>query len=596
MIFTATPLRDMGCHLSLSVAWLFISAAVATAIPLPKPNVVVILTDDQGYGELGVMGNRVVRTPAIDRLAGQSVSLTDFSVMPVCSPTRAGLMTGRYHYRTGVTDTWMGRSLMGPEETTIAEMLGGAGYRTGIFGKWHLGDNYPYRAMDQGFQESLVLNGGGLGQPSDLPDAADPQGAYFNPFLLHKGKRVRGEGYVSDVITDAAIDFIGKERREPFFVYLAFNAPHTPLQVPSKYLKNYPPEVFAPDQFPSAGNPMPTKHNALDLARVYGMIENIDENIGRLLTKLDELGLAENTIVAFFSDNGCQQHHGYNAGLRDWKGSPYEGGIRQFCFLRWPAGLEAGRRVTQPSAHIDLAPTLLDLCGVAKPEKVKFDGTSLAPLMRGQTPDWPDRKLFFQWHRGDVPGRYRNCAVRSQDWKLVQRQGGGETWDGRLEFQLFHLAKDPYEQHDLAADQPGKVAELKQAYDKWFDEVMAERNGHEPARIFVGTVHENPVLLTRLDWRGPNASWRPGAVGYWDLQVEKAGRYTVTVRFDAAKADGSARLVYGDISLCRPVKTGERQCVFQDVRLPVGPGRLQPTLEFGSKTLGINYAEIRLDD
>ena len=426
MVFTATPLRDMGCRLSLWVAWLFIFGAVATASPLPKPNVIVILTDDQGYGELGVTGNPVIRTPSLDRFAGQSVSLTDFSVMPVCSPTRAGLMTGRYHYRTGVTDTWMGRSMMDPEETTIAEMLRSAGYRTGIFGKWHLGDNYPCRAMDQGFEESLVFNGGGLGQPSDLPEAADPLGAYFNPLLLRNGKRVKTAGYVSDVITDAAIEFIGKERKEPFFVYLAFNAPHTPLQVPAKYIRNYPPEVFAPDKFPSAGNPMPDRHNAADLARAYGMIENIDENVGRLLARLEELGLTENTIVAFLSDNGCQQHHGYNAGLRDWKGSPYEGGIRQFCFLRWPAELKAGKRVTQPSAHIDLAPTLLDLCRVAKPEAVKFDGLSLAPLMRGQTPDWPDRKLFFQWHRGDVPGRYRNSAVRSQDWKLVQRQGGSE--------------------------------------------------------------------------------------------------------------------------------------------------------------------------
>jgi arylsulfatase A-like enzyme len=558
----------------------------------PKPNVVVILTDDQGFGELGVTGNPVIRTPNIDRFAKQSASLTDFNVMPVCSPTRAGLLTGRHYYRTGVTDTWLGRSLIDPDETTLAEMLVSAGYRTGIFGKWHLGDNYPRRAMDQGFQESLVLNGGGLAQPGDPPDPADERGAYFNATLRHNGNWVKTAGYVSDVITDAAVDFIEKNHEQPFFVYLPFNCPHSPHQVPDSYRRHYPAEVFNPTNFPSSGNLMDASQKPADLARVYGMVENIDDNVGRLLAKLDELKLADNTIVVFFSDNGCQHHNGFNAGLRGWKGTPYQGGIHQFCFVRWPAELKAGQRVVPLTSHIDLAPTLLELCGVAKPERVKFDGRSLAPLMRGDNVEWADRTLVFQWHRGNTPERYRSCAIRSQDWKLVQPQGSGENWAGQAEFQLFNLAQDPYEQHDVAAEHPQRVHQLKEAYDAWFDDVMRRRDFAVPQRIFIGTKHENPVLLTRQDWRGPLASWKPGAIGCWDLQVTTGARYAIKLRFDPAKAAGTARLNYDGVSTEQPIKTGDEQCTFANVPLPAGSGRLEPTLEFGSTVLGVNYVEV----
>ena len=265
-----------------------------------KPNIVIILTDDQGFGELGVTGNPIVRTPHIDRFAAQSVSLMNFHVMPVCSPTRACLMTGRYNYRTGVTDTFLGRSLMHPDETTLAQMLAAGGYRTGIFGKWHLGDNYPMRAMDKGFNETLVLNGGGLAQPGDPPDPEDERGAYFNATLRHNGAWVKTDGYVSDVITAAAIQFIEKKSDKPFFVYLPFNCPHAPHQVPPEYREHYSGKNFSATAFPIFGHPMAAKNDPDDLARVYGMIENIDDNVGRLLAKLDELRLADNTIVILF--------------------------------------------------------------------------------------------------------------------------------------------------------------------------------------------------------------------------------------------------------------------------------------------------------
>jgi len=579
--------------LTLLRSFLLVVLLPMAAAAARKPNVVIILTDDQGFAELGATGNPVVHTPHIDRFTTQCVSLVNFHVMPVCSPTRACLMTGRYYYRTAITDTYLGRSLMDPKETTVAEMLVRGGYGTGIFGKWHLGDNYPRRAMDQGFQESLVLNGGGLAQPGDPPDPVDERGAYFNATLRHNGTWVKTKGYVSDVITEAAIKFIQKNRAKPFFVYLPFNCPHSPHQVPDEYREHYPPNVFNQTNFPAKGHPMESKHNANDLARVYGMVENIDDNVGRLLAKLAELKLADNTIVVLFSDNGCQKHNGYNGGFQGWKGTTFEGGIHQFCFIRWPAKLKAGRQVDRIAANIDLAPTLLDLCGVAKPAGVKFDGRSLAPLLRGEAVDWPDRMLFFQWHRGAVPERYRSCAVRSQDWKLVQPLGPWDNWDGKMDFQLYDMAHDPFEMRNVAVVNPAKVAKLKAAYDAWFDDLNRGRDFKVQQRISVGTKYENPVLLTRQDWRGPEASWRAGAIGYWDLNIATAARYAIKLRFDPAKADGAARLVCSGVSVEQPIKAGAEQCVFENVKLPVGDGRLEATLHEGPTVLGVKYAEVK---
>lgn len=578
--------------LAATIAWPASTPAADAAAP--KPNVVVILTDDQGYGELGATGNPVIRTPHIDRLADQSVWLTNFHVMPVCSPTRACLMTGRYHYRTGVTDTSIGRSLMHPDETTLAEMLAAAGYRTGIFGKWHLGDNYPMRAMDQGFAESLVLNGGGLAQPGDPPVPVDPRGAYFNPTLRRNGKWVKTQGYVSDVITDAAIEFIEKHRERPFFVYLPFNCPHDPHQVPDEYRLRCLKRDFRPEAFPQHpnGHPMTPKNDPEKLARVYGMIENIDDNVGRLLAKLDALKLADRTIVVFFSDNGCQNHGGYNAGFQGWKGTTFEGGIHQFCFFRWPAQLKAGRRVDRISAAIDLAPTLLELCGVGAPAGVKFDGRSLAPLLRGEAVVWPDRVLFCQWHRGDAPERYRAFAARSQDWKLVQPLGTAERWNGKTSFQLYDMVRDPLERHDVAAQHPDRVAQLKAAYDAWFDDVTAGRDFTVPSRIFLGTPHENPVLLTRQDWRGRGANWGPKGEGYWAVNVAAAGRYKFTIRFAPASADGEVMLSIGDASARQAIQIGQSDCVFHDVSLAPGPAQVEARLRQGSATVGVQYVEV----
>ncbi|MGH8245686.1 MAG: arylsulfatase, partial [Gammaproteobacteria bacterium] len=459
---------------------LFVAPALQTR---PRPNVILIITDDQGHGDLGAHGNPKIRTPNLDKFAADAVEFRRFYVSPVCAPTRASLMTGRYNYRTGVVDTFLGRALMYPGENTIAEMLAGAGYRTGIFGKWHLGDNYPMRPMDQGFQESLVHKGGGIGQPSDPPGGE----SYFDPILQHNGKAARTRGYCSDVFTDAAIRFISQARATPFFVYLAFNSPHTPLQVPDNYYLPYSKLNLGPSEFPAIGRSIGGNTPQDVTARVYGMVTNIDDNLGRLFAKLDELKLSRDTIVIFLTDNGPQQNR-YNSGLRDRKSSVYEGGIRVPFFVRWPGVLRGGLKVDRIAAHIDVAPTLLDLCGIKRPDFL--DGISLSPLLKQQAEKWADRSLYIQYHRGDEPELHRAFAVQTQQYKLVQPLGAGpEKRASKAEFELYDIAQDPFEFNNLAARRPDIVSRMRAGYEAWFREVGSTR-GYAPSRIFLGTVHE----------------------------------------------------------------------------------------------------------
>ncbi len=534
--------------------------ALLLAAPQPaRPNVILIITDDQGYGDLGCHGNDQIRTPHLDALSRQSVVVDRFHVMPVCSPTRACLMTGRYNYRTGVVDTFIGRSMMHSDEVTIAEMLADAGYRTGIFGKWHLGDNPPLRAIDQGFQEALTLKGGGIGQPSDPPGGDH----YQDPTLYRNGKPVKMKGYVTDLLTDAAIDFVAANRERSFFTYIAYNAPHSPLEVPAGYLDRY------------KGLPDVT-------ARIYAMITNIDDNLGRLFSKLEELKLAENTIVLFITDNGPQQDR-YVAGMRGRKGTVFEGGIRVPCFVRWPVKLKAGRKVDRIAAHIDLAPTILEACGAAKPAGVTFDGSSLLPLLRGDPVEWPDRTLFFQWHRGDVPEMGRACATLGQRWKMVRQQPGQAPL-------LFDLPADPAEKADVAAANPAVVKGMVEAYEAWFRDVSASR-GYAPPRIHVGSEAENPVLLTRQDWRGPKAGWDAGSLGHWEIEAARAGIYDVRLIFRGAAS--KARLAVAGLEKVMEVPAGAAEVTFARLTLPAGPTRLEPALVDGAAARGVDYAEVR---
>jgi hypothetical protein len=317
-------------------------------------------------------------------------------------------------------------------------------------------------------------------------------------------------------------------------------------------------------------------------ARVYGMVKNIDENVGRLLAELKKLGLEERTIVIFLTDNGPQQVR-YVCGLRGRKGTVYEGGIRVPCFVRWPARLKPGQKIDRIAAHIDILPTLLDACGVAIPEGLFLDGVSLLPLLRGQKVPWPDRTLFFQWHRGDVPQLYRDCAARSQKYKLVNGK------------ELYDIDADPGETKNIAALHTDIVRRLRAAYEEWFRDVSATR-GYEPPRIYLGTQFENPVTLTRQDWRGPRAGWGSDSLGYWEVFVREAGAYAVTLRFGPTRAETDVHFRLGNVNLSQTVKAASEVCRFDSVQLEAGEARLEAWLGSGDKSVGVSYVEMnRLD-
>ncbi|MCD6509018.1 MAG: arylsulfatase [Thermoprotei archaeon] len=551
------------------------------------PNVVLILTDDLGYGDLGCHGNDKVRTPNLDRFHRESVRFTRFYTSPLCSPTRAGLLTGRYEYRSGIRATVGGRELLRHDEYTVAEIFSMAGYRTGIFGKWHLGDNYPLRAMDRGFQETLVHGGGGIGQ---TPDAWG--NTYFNPALCHNGRWKRFEGYCTDIFFEAAMKFIEENKDRPFFVYIPTNAPHTPLQAPEEYVEPYR-RMGLPER----------------LARYYAMVTSIDYNVGRLVRKLQELELDDKTLVIFMSDNGAAAPlfgpQYYNAGLRAHKGTVYEGGIRVPCFFRWPEAFEP-KDVNRIAAYIDILPTLLDICRIPKPVGASFDGVSLLPLIRGEEASWPDRFLFIQ--RGNIPDEqlYRNGAVISQRYKLVY-------WN-----ELYDLETDPGETTNIADEHPEVVKRMREAYDAWWRDVSPGLR--DPVRIHVGSIRENPVLLTCHDWWDvpvPKLWWRQDMVvekartelegnGYWEIYITRTGRYSITLykchpqAEDELKAlkQGIARLKIGDIEISEPTEEGATSVTFH-VDLRAGPARLQTFLggqrrdgkEVGALFIEIKYLE-----
>ena len=533
------------------------AAALAAACggnePDSRPNVILILTDDQGYGDVGVHGNERIRTPNLDRFAREGIEMTRFYVSPVCAPTRASLMTGRYYYRTGVIHTSRGGAKMHGGETTLAERLRAAGYRTGIFGKWHLGDNYPLRPMDQGFEESLTHKAGGIDQNPN-PETND----YFDDEVVRNGAPVRLQGYCTDAFFDAAAAFAEAEDPRPFFIYLPTNAPHTPLLVAEKYWRPY-------------------AERGLDetTARVYDMVENIDDNLGRLLAALERKGRRADTLIVFLSDNGPQQER-YAAGLRGRKSMVYEGGIRALSFWQWPRRWSAPKREPRPAAHIDVAPTLLAAAGAQPPEKPAFDGANLLPLLDGAAGP-PERKLFFQCHRGLTPTLYRNAAVVAERYKLAMnpRAFSDADWDpgAALPPALYDLAEDPGEQRDLAAAHPQIVADLKSAYETWFAGARASR-GFAPGVIHLGSDMETPVLLSRYQ----DSTYVDGKPTTWSVFVERAGTYEFEVRAEQTPAeemrlriDGPGGGPIGGNEWAQPLQPGETRAEFD---LPAGPAQI----------------------
>jgi arylsulfatase/arylsulfatase A len=549
---------------------------------LEKPNIIIVMPDDMGYGDLGVTGNPVIRTPNLNRFASESAELTHFYVSPVCSPTRACLMTGRYNYRTRVIDTFKGRSMMDPDEVTLAEILKSAGYATGIFGKWHLGDNHPLRPQEQGFDEVLVHRGGGLAQPSE-PIANGRR--YTDPILFHNGREVRLRGYCTDIYFDAAMEFMedASARGVPFFAYIPPNAPHGPFHDVPKDLLDYYQSV---DLDSVLGDQKTDKHRDT-VARVFAMVENIDQNLGRLDAFLEQHSLKHNTMVLFFTDNGPNTMR-YVGPFRGMKAGVHEGGIRTCFYARWPGQFRAGQRADQIAAHIDLMPTLLEAAGVAAPAGIALDGRSVLPLLKGASNSWPDRTLFIQTHRGDRPIPEHHIAVRSQEWKLVHPTGfSRNALPDDVPFELYRIMDDPGERHNLAARYPERVAEMRQAYARWLSDVSRTREGNfEPPRIDIGVEAEPVVDLSIQDWRVPPGARGWGNRGEWYVYIRDAGPYDLQIQFDHEPGVRALAVQVGTLRIPATLPDQARSVTVEDVTLPVGEATLRvnssPEFEPGS--------------
>ncbi|NND99433.1 MAG: arylsulfatase [Pirellulaceae bacterium] len=496
--FTLSLPTLLGVTILLASASQILAAEKST-----RPNIVLVMTDDQGIGDLSCHGNPILQTPAIDSFSNASTAIERFYVSPVCAPTRASLMTGRYAYRTGVVHTSRGGALMRGDEKTLAEYLSELGYQTGIFGKWHLGDNFPMRPQDQGFSRTLVHKSGGISQ------SPDPDNSYFDPTLYDDGHRVQKRGYCTDLFFDAAIDFIRDHHQQPFFVYLPTNTPHTPLQVDQSYAQ-------------------PFMDQGVDdaTAKIYGMIVNIDENFGRLLTALKEESVVDNTIVIFMTDNGANGKR-FNAGFRDHKASIYEGGIRVPFFIRWPNGFPGGRKLDAMAAHIDLLPTLLAAAGGELDSKRTTDGRSLLPLLTTRTKIDHSRTFFLQCHRGNLPVRYHHAAIIDQQYKLLLYPGTFGKWGFEPSItqptvELYDLLDDPGEKMNLVATKPGVVTQLRKRYDQWFDDVAAKCH---PGRIALGHPAETPQVLSCYQ----DSQWQDNAPRGWLVTVDRDRTVDISV-------------------------------------------------------------------
>ena len=480
--------------LSLSPAW-----------AAGKPNVIVILSDDQGYGDFSIHGNPVLKTPNLDALARQSIRLTDFHVAPMCTPTRGQLMSGMDACRSGATSVCAGRSFLRPGIPTMADVFSAAGYKTAIFGKWHLGDSFPNLPNYRGFQESVYLLGWGITSMADTW-----RNDYFDGRFRHNGVLQSYPGYCTDVWFNLSLDWI-KQRKaanEPFFLYLPTNAPHGPHWVPGKYKEPYLNKPGVPAAF-------------------FGMIANLDENVGRLLKTLDETGLADNTILIFFNDNGGTAGVNlFNAGMRGRKTQYYDGGHRAACFIRWPGSKLAPREIDELAEVQDLLPTLIDLCGLATPAGAKFDGMSLAPELKGETKGRPERMLVVQY--GQKPEKFDSAVL----WGKSRLVHGKELYD---------LKTDPGQKKDVAAEQPAVLQKMREHYEKWWAGV--EPLLTDPVPILIGADEENPVTLSAADWWNVYCDnmndLRTGkpANSQWNLQVAKDGQYEIALRRWPKEAD-----------------------------------------------------------
>ena len=535
-----------------------------------RPNVILIMTDDQGYGDLECHSNPILKTPHLDRLYKDSVRFTDFHVSPFCTPTRAALMTGRYPGRTGAYRTSSGRTMMHTDEKTIANVFSTNGYATGMVGKWHLGDNAPHRPQDRGFQNVVWHRCGGVGQASDFWG-----NDYFDDTYERNGKHEKFKGYCTDVWFMEAMRFIERNKDRPFFLYLATNAPHGPYRVDPKWSEPYREKIHW------GGGP-----------EFYGMIANIDHNMGLLREQLKDLKLASNTILIFMTDNGTangakfngltsEAVQGFNAGMRGKKSSVYEGGHRVPFFIHWPdGGIEGGQDISSITAHIDVLPTLADLCGITISESQQLDGISFSDQLKD--PDALSRRdhLIVQFQGGayfsDAPKAWEHTCVLKSRWRLINGK------------ELYNLDQDPAQRNDISASNPGLVQELRALYPSFWKSVSLRM---VPVSIDLGNPAESPTVLCSQDWYMPkgNPPWDFGQIsklvrvtGPWMVNVKKAGLYRLTLRQWPAAANKPVKALKAKVRIAGKemearVDPGSKGVVFE-IELPVGKSELQTWL------------------
>ena len=539
-----------------------------------KPNVILVMTDDQGYGDLGCHGNPILKTPHLDKMHAESIRFTDFHVSSFCTPTRAALMTGNHPGFTGAYRTSAGRCMMHPDEKTVAHLFAGAGYATGMAGKWHLGDNAPHRPQGRGFQDVVWHRCGGVGQASDYWG-----NAYFDDTYQRvspgskKGTFEAFEGYCTDVFFREGMRFVEENKAKPFFLYLALNAPHGPYHVAPEWAKPY------------QGNRDVRNPN------FYGMIANIDHNMGHLRRHLEKLDLAENTILIFMTDNGTaaggkfkgldsEALVGYNAGMRGKKSSVYDGGHRVPFFIHWPkGGLTGGKDIETIAAHIDILPTLADLCQVPIGKGYESDGLSLKPLLDGSEEPWPREHHVVQYHGGAYgkalpPGPLAYSSVMTEQWRLVNSDGQA----------LFDIEADPAQRKDLSSQQPDEVKRLLGLYDQFWKKVSPRLT---PVRIDLGNPDEPLTALCSQDWHMTkgNPPWNfasirklPKITAPWLVDVKREGRYRFTLRQWPAEANKPVLAVRAKIEIAGqeqagPVTSGSQKIVVE-MDLPKGPAEL----------------------
>ncbi len=500
-------------HLTIITILILLTAASCTKTT-PPPNIVLIMSDDQGYGDFGFTGNEYVQTPNLDQMKSQSVYFDRFYVSPVCAPTRASLLTGRYHLRTGTTWVTHGKEVMRSEERTIAESLSENGYTTGCFGKWHNGEHYPHNPTGQGFDTFFGFSAGHWNN-------------YFDPRLEYNGREVRAEGYIIDILTDSVLHFIDRNKDRPFFCYVPYNTPHGPFQVADRYFDKY-------------------KRMGLDdkNAAVYGMCENIDDNVGRILAKLDDLQLSNNTIVLYLTDNGPNGHR-FNAGMKGIKAHVDEGGVRTPLLVRYPGVIPAGDTIEGLASHIDLLPTLHGLAKLEFVPQFSLDGIDLSAYMTGNM-DIPERLIFTHQVHREV--KSTPASVRSNRYRLVMKSG---------DTLLYDMIKDPGQKLDIAEEMPVITATLSDTLGKWFTSVT-EGLPYDPP-IPVG--HEKAPLVTlpapeaelagNIQFKGEMGwanDWMTGfgeapGSAQWRIDVVNSGTYEVSARIACNSPGSNDRII-----------------------------------------------------